>query len=205
MKRKNQAPDQLEFSFSSWNQVYRLLIELGDAIKKSGFEPDVIVGVSRGGWVPARILSDLLDNPQLVNVSVEFYVGIGETRNEPVLTQPVSFPVKDKKVLVVDDIADTGKSLKLVNTHLREQGASEVRTATVYYKPWSITVPDYYMKETKRWIVFPWERKESIQKIVEKLRKGGRTVEHIKDKLISSGLNRELAEHFIKETQSEGS
>jgi hypoxanthine phosphoribosyltransferase len=208
LKPRNKAScveNNLEFKFLSWHQNYVLLLKLAEAIRKSGFEPDVIVGISRGGWIPARIMSDLLENPKLANVTAEFYVGVAETKREPTLTQPVSVSVKDKKVLVVDDVADTGESLKLVNAHLKKQGASEIKIATIYYKPWSITVPNYYQKETRCWIVFPWERKETVRKTVEKFRAKGRTVEEAKEKLISSGLNRELVERFIKQTFREES
>lgn len=191
--------NNLEFEIPSWDQIYGLLLKLSEAVRKSGFEPDVIVGVSRGGWIPARIMSDLLENPKLANVSAEFYVGVAETKHEPSITQPVSLTVKDKKVLVVDDVADTGESLKQVNLHLKNQGASEVKIATIYYKPWSVIVPHYYEKETSCWIVFPWDRKETVRKTVEKFRDKGRTVEDAKEKLISSGLDRKLVERFIKE------
>ena len=199
----NPAENSLEFEIPSWDQLYGLLLNLSEAVRKSGFEADLMVGVSRGGWIPARIMSDLLENPNLANVTAEFYVGVAETRQEPSITQPVSASVDGKKVLVVDDLADTGKSLKIVNAHLKNQGASEVRIATIYYKPWSITAPDYYEKETRRWIVFPWEQKETVKKIVEKFIGAGRTVEEAKEKLISSGLNREHVELFIKEIAEE--
>ena len=195
--------NRLEFEIPSWNQIYSSLLKLAEAVRKSGFEPDVIVGVSRGGWIPARIMSDLLENPKLANVTAEFYVGVAETKREPVITQPISLPVKDKKVLVVDDVADTGESLKLVKSHLQKQGASEIKIATVYRKPWSTTVPDYYEKETCFWIVFPWEIKETVKMIVEKFRGQGRTVDDIKEMLISSGLERKLVEQFVKEVCGE--
>jgi len=189
LNTRNHVPsvgNNLEFEIPSWDQIYVLLLKLAEAVRKSGFEPDVIVGVSRGGWIPARIMSDLLENPKLANVTAEFYVGVAETKHEPSITQPVSLPVKNKKVLVVDDVADTGESLKQVNSHLKNQGASEIKIATIYYKPWSIIVPHYYEKET-------------VKKTVEKFRDKGRTVEDAKEKLISSGLDRKLVERFIKE------
>ena len=202
-KQAHSTDDKLEFELPSWNQIYVSLLDLAEAVKKSNFEPDVIVGVSRGGLIPARIMADLLENPNLGTVAAEFYVDIAETKDEPSITQPVSVSVKDKTVLVVDDLVDTGKSLKLVKAHLETQGASEVRIATIYYKPWSITVPDYYTEETRRWTVFPWEQKETIRKVAEKLRSNGQAIEHVKEKLISSGLNRKHVERFIKEVSEE--
>ncbi len=191
--------NNLKFEIPTWNQIYSFLLNLAEAVRKSGFEPDVIVGVSRGGCLPARIMSDLLEKPKLANVTAEFYVGIAETRSEPAITQPVSIPVEDKKVLLVDDVADTGKSLQLIKSHLKKKGASEIKIATIYYKPWSSMTPDYYEKETRCWIVFPWERNETVRKTIEKFRGEGRTVEDAKEKLISSGLDRKLVERFINE------
>ena len=108
--------------------------------------------------------------------------------------QPVSVSVKDKKVLVIDDVADMGESLKLVNPHLKNQGASEIKITTIYYKPGCIIVLHCYEKETRCWIIFPWEQKETARKTVEKFRGEGKTVEDAKEKLISSGLNMELME-----------
>jgi uncharacterized protein len=201
LERKNvtnkdySAENKLGFETPSWNQIYSLLLKLAKKVQRSGFNPDVIVGVSRGGWIPARILSDLLEVKNLGSVTTEFYEDIAKTKQKPTITQPVSVSVKNKKVLVVDDLADTGKSLKLVNSHLTEQGASEVRVAVIYYKPWSVTVPDYYEKSSNSWIVFPWEQKETVRKTVNKTE----NVEEAKEKLISFGLDKNRVEQLIKE------
>jgi hypothetical protein len=192
-----------EFEIPTWEQIYELLLNLAYHIRKARFKPDIIVGIARGGWPPARIMSDLLENPELANVKAEFYLGVAETKGEPVITQPVSVSVKGKKVLVVDDVADTGKSLALVREHLKEHGAIEVKIATIYYKPWSIVTPDWFEKKTKHWIIFPWERKETVRRILEKCKKHGKTVEEAKETLIKYGFNRKLLEKFIQEI-SEG-
>ncbi len=194
---------QVEFEAPTWSQIYRMLLRIADKIRLDKFKPDVIVGVSRGGWPPARVLSDLLENPNLANVKAEFYVGVAETKGEPNLTQPVSVNVSGKKVLVVDEVADTGKSLQLIRDHLKAKGASEVRIATIYLKPWSIVKPDYYAKKTNRWVVFPWEVKETVRKIVQKCRERGEPVGPKIEKLVEAGLSRKLVERFLKETLSE--
>jgi hypoxanthine phosphoribosyltransferase len=194
---------ELEFEVPKWIQIYRMLLNLAVKIRKNGFKPDIIVGVSRGGWPPARVLSDLMDNSNLANVRAEFYLGVAETKEEPVLTQPVSMEVAGKKVLVVDEVADTGKSLKLVKEHIIEQGAREVKIATVYYKPWSIVKPDYYEKETSLWIVFPWEIKETLRKIVKKCEKTGKPIREETVKLVKAGISAGLIEKFLKEILEE--
>jgi hypoxanthine phosphoribosyltransferase len=194
---------KLEFEIPSWEQIYEALLNLANRIRENDFKPDVIVGVSRGGWPPARIMSDLLENPELANVRAEFYLGVAKTKGDPVITQPVSTSVIGKKVLIVDEVADTGKSLRLVKSHLEEQGATEVKIMTIYYKPWSIVVPDWYAKETSRWIVFPWERKETVRQVLEECRDQGKSVDEAVEKLVRSGLSRKLVDQFIREISEE--
>ncbi len=191
--------EDLEFEIPSWEQIYEMLLNLADKIRKDNFTPDIIVGVSRGGWAPGRIMSDLLENPQIANVKTEFYKGVAETKGEPIITQSISMTVKGKKNLVMDDVADTGRSLRKVRSHLLEQGAVDVKIATIYYKPWSVTFPNYYEKETKRWIIFPWERKETVRNVLEKYVRQGKTIEEAKEKLVKFGFNRKLMERFIQE------
>jgi hypoxanthine phosphoribosyltransferase len=195
---------QAEFEVPTWNQIYDMLLRQSETISKTCFKPEVIIGIARGGWLPARVLSDLLETPNLTNVSAEYYLGIAETKKEPVLTQGISVAVKGKKVLIADDVADTGRSLKLVKEHILQQGAKAVRTATLYHKPWSMVNPDYCERETKLWIVFPWEIKETIRKIVEKRREKGLSVEEETAKLVKAGLPKRLTERFLNEMFEEG-
>jgi len=87
----------------------------------------------------------------------------------------------------------------LVRAHLKEKGATEVKIATIYYKPWSVVIPDYYEKETRSWIIFPWERKETIKNVIKRYKKEEKSVEEAKDKLVSSGLDSKLVERFVRE------
>jgi hypoxanthine phosphoribosyltransferase len=191
-----------KFEVPTWNKIYDMLLSQAEKIRQSSFKADVIVGVTRGGWVPARVLSDLLGVPDFATVRVEFYLGVAETRNEPVLIHGVSAAVTGKKVLIVDDVADTGKSLQLAREHVLQQGATEVRIATVYRKPWSVINPDYYEAETSCWVVFPWETKEAIRKIVEK--HGDKSAIDMETaKLVKAGLSKQLAERFLKEVFEE--
>lgn len=193
----------VEFEVPTWSLIYKMLLNLAEKINKDKFKPDVIVGVSRGGWPPARVLSDLLDNPNIANVKAEFYLGVAETKGEPILTQPVSVDVAGKNVLVVDEIADTGKSLKVVKEHIMAKGAKEVKIATVYYKPWSIITPDYYEKETRCWVVFPWEIKETVKKIAKKCSEKGKAVDDEIAKLVKAGAQKKLVKKFLEEALEE--
>ena len=190
--------EKLKFETVDWEQVYGLLLELADKIKEMGFKPDVIVGVSRGGWLPARVLSDLLDNPTLANIRVGFYVDVYKTVSEPVITQQVSVSVKDIQVLVVDDITDTGKSLQLVWENLMTE-AKDVKSVTLYHKAWSCFTPDLYARETDAWIIFPWEYYETVKKVGSRLVDEGKSLNAVKNTLVDMGLKETLVTRFVNE------
>jgi hypoxanthine phosphoribosyltransferase len=176
-----------------------MLLKQAERIRSDGFQPEVIVGISRGGWVPARVLSDFLENPNLANAKVEYYVGINETKKAPKLTQCISTEVNGKTILIVDEVADWGESLKLATAHAADRGARKVKTATLYYKPWSIFKPDYYGKETRCWIVFPWEINETVQLICETHRTNRAEAEKELMKLSEAGVSNRMIKHFLKE------
>jgi hypoxanthine phosphoribosyltransferase len=160
-----------------------MLLEIALRIKKSQFHPDLIVGVSRGGWAPGRILSDLLANSHTANVKIEFYTGIGKTARKPVVTQPISEDICKKHILVVDDVADTGESLLVALDHVRERGAGEVKTATIYHKPHSKFRPDYFAESTPNWIIFPWERLEATKLLINEAKTDGRSLDSVRETL----------------------
>ena len=173
-----------------------MFLDLAQQIRRDQYEPEIIVGISRGGWPPARVMSDLLQNPNLANMKVEFYKDIGVRNKKPRITQPITIEVVGKRVLVVDDVSDTGHSLRVVADHLRRKPVKELRVCTIYMKPKSIFRPDYYARTTKKWIIFPWERLEAVHLISRRFRdrhtKIASTVNALKDSGMSARLVRQL-------------
>jgi hypoxanthine phosphoribosyltransferase len=165
-----------------------MLINIALRIKSSGFKPDYIVGVSRGGWAPGRILSDLLENTHTANIKIEFYVGIEKTARKPIVTQPLTEDITKKNILVVDDVSDTGESLKVALDHVVGKGAAGVKTATVYYKPHSIFKPDFFADSTSDWIIFPWERLEATKLLIQEARSEGRDMNSVRETLKACGI-----------------
>ena len=125
----------IEYEVPTWNQIYEMLLYQAQKILAQNYRPDIVVGIARGGIIPARILADLLETSEFATIQIEFYVDINQTKAEPTLKQPLNTNVLGKKVLLVDDIADSGESLKLAKTHLQKIGASEVKTATSIKNP----------------------------------------------------------------------
>jgi len=192
----------MEFDVPTWSQIYDMLIDEARQMGAENFHPDVVIGVVRGGLIPARILVDLLEVSQFVTLQIEHYIGISATMEMPTLKQPISAPVTGKKVLVVDDIADTGKTLRLAIAHLKEQGAKQTKTSTLYYKPCSILVPDFYERQTSNWVVFPWETKETLRKLQQQ-NLGKRALNREITKLVKAGFPKQLAEKLLAEMEKE--
>ncbi|MGD9482815.1 phosphoribosyltransferase [Streptomyces sp. TRM70308] len=135
----------------------RAVRELAQMVADDGFAPDLILSVARGGVFVAGGLAYALDCKNLHLVNVEFYTGVGTTLPMPVMLAPVPNVVdfSQKKVLIADDVADSGKTLKLIHDFCAGHVA-DVRSAVVYEKPQSLVKCEYVWKHTEEWINFPW-------------------------------------------------
>lgn len=131
--------------------------ELAQQIADDGFRPDAIIGIARGGLTLAGALGYALDVKMLGSLNVEFYTGVEERLDEPIVLPPTldRESLEGKSVLLVDDVADSGRTLALV-LQLLQAGGGEVRTVCLYSKPGTVQTPDYVWRTTDRWIMFPW-------------------------------------------------
>lgn len=146
--------------------------DLASMVRRSGFDLDTVVAISRGGLIMGRIMSDLLDVRDLRVIKMEHYTGV-EERGETKIEIPIQGRLDGKKVLIVDDVADRGDTLLVASQHLVDMGASDVKIATLHYKPWSKAVPDFYLTKTGSWIVYWWEYAETASSLFSKLTKSG--------------------------------
>ncbi len=147
-----------------WGDVFSLSLNLAKTIAESGYVPDVVVGILRGGYIVGRIISDALARP-IAAVEVKFYKGIGARGTKPIITQPIMADMAGKKVLIVDDVVESGRTLEVVTELCSIRGASAVRTAALYVKPWAMMNPDYYAAKVEEWVVFPWEVGETLREL----------------------------------------
>ncbi|WP_067686677.1 phosphoribosyltransferase [Nocardia jejuensis] len=141
----------------SWELFGSAGRELAQQIADDGFEPDLILSIARGGLFVAGSLGYALDVKNLHVMNVEFYTGVDQRLDLPVMLPPVPSAVDltGATVLVADDVADTGATLKLVRDFCSDHVA-EVRCAVIYEKPRSRVNCEYVWKHTDRWINFPW-------------------------------------------------
>jgi hypoxanthine phosphoribosyltransferase len=186
----------LEYEITTWNQIHKMLLRQAQKIQTRPYKPDAIVGIAKGGIIPARVLADLLET-ELTMIQVEFYVSIGQTALEPTLRQSLAIDISGKSLLLVDDIVDTGNTLKLANNYVKQQGAIEVKTATLYSKPYSTITPDFFERQTSRWVVFPWDIKETLRRIMQ-TKQSKRNANRELAKLVKAGLPKKLAEKLLE-------
>ncbi|MHC1601558.1 MAG: phosphoribosyltransferase [Candidatus Nezhaarchaeales archaeon] len=166
-------PQKMRVKVVSWDEVVGWCKELAKKIRESGFKPDVIVAIARGGFTPARLLCDYLDVVDLLSIKIEHWIETGEHKEEATIKYPFNYDFSGKKVLIVDDIADTGKSVVVAKKHISEVcKPEELKTATMQLIPaTSMIVPDYYVDEVKEWTwyMYPWNFTEDMVNLIMRI------------------------------------
>jgi hypothetical protein len=147
----------------TWELFGSAVRHLAQQVADSGFAPDLVLGIARGGLPVAGGLAYALGAKAVGTLNVEFYTDADATLEEPVVLPPLLDldAVTGSRVLVVDDVADSGKTLDLVLRLVRERVA-DARTAVIYDKPRSVIRPDFVWRSTDRWIVFPWSAEPPV-------------------------------------------
>ena len=147
----------------TWDELGRGTRELAAQIAAAGYRPDLIVGIARGGLLVSGALSYALDVKNSFTMNVEFYTGVDERLPVPMLLPPVPelVDLQDARMLIADDVADTGLTLRLVKDFCAGK-VGEVRCAVLYEKPRAVVNCEYVWRRTDRWIDFPWSADEPV-------------------------------------------
>lgn len=149
--------DEPEREVLRWDQVGVAARDLARRVVDSGFEPEIVVAIARGGLLVGGALAYALGVKSCGSINVELYTGVDETLPEPLLLPPHldGASLEGRRVLLADDVSQSGLTLRLADDIVRRMGA-DVRTACFYTKPQTVFVPDFSWRNTDRWIVFPW-------------------------------------------------
>lgn len=169
----------------SWKDYHVLTQKIAATILAHDTPFDIIVAIGRGGLTFGHLLSDFLRIP-ICSITIQSYTDI-QKQGEVHITEELSLGISGKRVLLVDDIADTGTTLKRATLYLRGFDPSTITTATLFYKPHSSVRPDYFAKQTTKWILQPFEVTEWIYTFTKKMSGEGKSKADIQAFLESLG------------------
>ncbi|KPK68017.1 MAG: hypothetical protein AMJ84_11870 [Acidithiobacillales bacterium SM23_46] len=169
-----------------WGRMLRLVRRLALQIRAAGFQPDLIVAIARGGYVPARVLADYLGVMDVTSFRIEHYLRGARQQPAARVRHPLARKVDRLRVLVVDDVGDTGDTFVAAMRHLRTRGKpAAIRTAVLHYKAGCRYRPDFCAREvqTWHWITYPWAVIEDVTGFIERMKQRPATVRGIRARL----------------------
>ena len=145
----------------TWDDIEELVARL---VVKLPRDYDLILVVTRGGMVPACLISERIDIRNIVAAAVMFYtegtVDPNQTLTEPIFLEfPSDALLHNKRILIVDDVWETGKTAMVVRRRVREAGG-KADIAVLHYKPGRSAFaegPEYYADTTDEWVTYPWD------------------------------------------------
>lgn len=183
--------------------MYGLARRLALAVRAAGPCPDLIVAIARGGYVPARILADFLDVMDLTDVKVEHYRGARKA-GAAAIRYPLCAKVDGRRVLVVDDVSDTGDTFDVALGHIRSLGTpASLQTAVLHHKTVASLEPDFHAAVVSnwRWIIYPWAAMEDLTGFARAMQPAPSTVqaldEHLQREYGLDDVPRQLLEDVL--------
>jgi len=185
----------------SWNELHERLKDIVKKIKKDKYRPEIVIALSRGGFVPARVICDLMIIKDLVSIKVDHWGVTAAKDGKAHLRYPLNADLTGKKVLIVDDITDTGESMIIAKEFVEKLNPKEIRTAAIFHIKHSKFVPDYYSKEIDWvWVMWPWNYIEDMCNIVPKVldEKNGHSIKDIR-KWLKERFKIEVSEEHLLE------
>jgi len=187
----------------SYDEISRWTLDVARQIQDCRCKPTVIVGLTRGGWVPARLLCDHLHVKKLYAVKTEHWGITANQNGKALLTQELNASIENESVLIVDDITDTGESLTLAIAHLEEMKPKETRTATLLHIIHSKIEPNFYSVRVPEadwtWFIFPWNLHEDLRTLLPKTLIEGKTEDEIR-KAFKDQFQIDVSEDLIRGT-----
>lgn len=180
----------------SWKQLHSFTHTLTEKIQKKNLKLDLIVGIARGGLTIAHVASDFLRLP-VASFTISSYKDLKQQELSDISFH-VGGDLKNKNILLIDDVSDTGKTFVRGIKYLTELGAANIVTASPFIKPWTKYHPEFYVKSVDDWIVFPYDMRETVEAIQTNLLKDGKTSDHVVKQLSLMKIPKKYITKFIK-------
>ena len=186
----------MKFHLVTWESLQLLTHQLAEKITESGYKPDLIVAIARGGLSISHILSDFLRLP-ITTFTISTYRDF-QQQAVPEIKLKIGDKLHNKKIILVDDCTETGKTFIRGKEYLKELHAETVKTAALFHKPWSTYEPDYYATTIDKWIIFPFDMRETVEELIKVETNNGSTVEEVKKKLAGLGIPQHYINRYSK-------
>lgn len=190
--------DSVSYLAPSWEEMGQLCFVVAKEILRSNPKFDRLIALAKGGWTWGRTMVDYLKVKNVASLQIQFYSDVYQTKSMPIIIQSLSMTISGEKILLFDDISDTGETLDVAQKYLKMCGAEEVITAVMFHKPWSKVKPDFHGVQTRAWVIFPHEIRESIRLIAKKWQKDKVSKKEIRERLIKIGLPEKEVRHFLR-------
>ncbi|MCX6816859.1 MAG: phosphoribosyltransferase [Candidatus Beckwithbacteria bacterium] len=184
--------EKIKFITPTWDDMNDLAFQISQKMIQAGKKFDRIVTLAKGGWPMTRSLVDFLEVGQVASLGIKFYSGVNQRFVKPKIYQDFPVSLKGEQVLLFDDVADTGESFKFTKSHLLKNNVRSITTASLFYKPHSIFKPDFYGYKTDAWIIFPYEKVETMKFLINKWQS-----RHLPQSLINSRLCKLLGKKIV--------
>ena len=188
---------QQAYELYTWEEFGQHVFAISKSIIDTGDQFDRIIALAKGGTAIVRPIADLCGIKELSSIQIEFYTGVEKTAKMPVITQSLPVKIKDEKVLIIDDVADSGETMILAIHYIKQHGASDIKTATLVSKPWTKFEPDFTYYKSEAWIIFPWEIREHIVLLSAMWKEKGDSQTQINSQLREIGFTSEEIDVFL--------
>jgi hypoxanthine phosphoribosyltransferase len=195
----------------TYDEISKWTLDVSRQIRDSECQPTVIIGLTRGGWVPARLLCDHLHVKKLYAIKTEHWGITANQDGKALLTQELNANIEDENVLIVDDITDTGESLKLARNHVDALLPREVRTAALLHITHSRMEPDFYSVKVPEdqwtWFIFPWNLHEDLRTLLPKTLVESKAEDEVQkafQEQFHIEVSHELVRGTLKDLEAEG-
>lgn len=192
--------ERLRCEMIAWSEVQRLCQRLAGLVRVSGYRPDLVVAIGRGGYVPARLVCDYLGIMGLTSIKIEHYLSGANRQEEAVIRYPLKADIRNLRVLLVDDVNDTGDTLQVAMQHLRTFLPDEIRTAVMHHKAVTHFGVDYYARKIIkwRWLIYPWAVNEDISGFLKHITPAPESLDDAQ-KLLAEQFNIEITQKHLRD------
>ena len=146
------------------DEAYEMAYNVANQITKEGFKIDIIIGIARGGLPPARFICDFLNITKLTTLQITHYTSGGTAKENVEVIDPLNIDLEGRNVLLVDDVNDSGETLKEATQHINTMSPGELKTAVLHEKSNTSISADYTGStlEEWEWLIYQWAATEDI-------------------------------------------